>query len=235
MSDKNTKARKTKAKNNKSGKKKSNDNIIVPVVGIIIVLLLLIVGVTIAALSSAPAEPQTVEPDTSYTHPDINISHYAEIDIENYGKITVALDASAAPETVANFVSLAESGFYDGLTFHRIMKYFMMQGGAGNDDSAQNIKGEFSANGFENNLKHVRGAISMARADDYNSASSQFFIMHADKPHLDGLYAAFGYVTEGIEVVDAICGDANPIDNNGTIAADKQPVIKSITVREAEK
>ncbi|MBQ2960887.1 MAG: peptidylprolyl isomerase [Oscillospiraceae bacterium] len=158
----------------------------------------------------------------------------AVIEIENYGSITLELDGSAAPITVANFVALAESGFFDGLTFHRIMEGFMMQGGDplgnGTGGSDTQIKGEFKQNGVNNPLSHTRGAISMARAMAPDSASSQFFIVHEDSTFLDGSYAAFGYVTEGIEVVDAICKDAKPTDNNGTIPADAQPVIKSITI-----
>lgn len=167
----------------------------------------------------------------------IAISHYADITVKDYGTIVVALDESAAPVTVKNFVSLAEDGFYDGLTFHRIMDGFMIQGGDPNGDgtggSEEEIFGEFSDNGFENNLSHVRGAISMARSQAPNSASSQFFIVQSDSTFLDGQYAAFGYVTEGIEVVDKIASDAEPTDNNGTIPKDQQPVIESIAIREA--
>ena len=163
-------------------------------------------------------------------------TYYADIVIADYGTITVELDGEAAPITVENFVSLAKDGFYDGLTFHRIMSGFMMQGGDpdgnGTGGSENKIKGEFSENGVKNNLSHTRGAISMARSRDMNSASSQFFIVHQDSTFLDGSYAAFGYVTEGIEVVDAICEAAQPIDNNGTIPAENQPVITSITIRE---
>jgi len=132
-------------------------------------------------------------------------------------------------------VELAQSGFYDGVTFHRIMAGFMMQGGdpegTGMGGSENNIYGEFASNGFENNLSHTRGAISMARANDPNSGSSQFFICHADSTFLDGDYAAFGYVTEGIEVVDAVCEAAQPTDNNGTIPAEEQPVMTSVKIR----
>ena len=137
---------------------------------------------------------------------------------------------------MANFVKLAEEGFYDGLTFHRIMAGFMMQGGDPNGNgtggSEEKIKGEFAANGVENPISHTRGVISMARAQNPDSASSQFFIVHADSTFLDGNYAAFGTVTEGMDVVDAICEAARPIDGNGTIPADAQPVIESVTVRE---
>ena len=162
-------------------------------------------------------------------------TYFADIEIADYGTITVELDAKSAPITVENFVNLAKDGFYDGLTFHRIMYGFMMQGGDPNGNgtggSENTITGEFSANGVENPLSHTRGAISMARAMDPDSASSQFFIVHADSEFLDGQYAAFGYVTEGIEIVDAICEDAMPVDNNGTILPADQPVITSVTIR----
>lgn len=165
-------------------------------------------------------------------------TYIAEITVENYGVITVELDAEAAPITVANFVKLANEGFYDGLTFHRIISGFMIQGGDpngnGSGGSGETIKGEFALNGVENNISHVRGVISMARSFVYNSASSQFFIMHEDRTELDGQYAAFGHVISGIEVVDAICADAEPTDDNGTIPSDKQPVITSIKITEKE-
>lgn len=175
---------------------------------------------------------------TTYTPEalDENLTYYADIDIADYGKITVKLDQASAPISAANFVELAESGFYDGLTFHRIIEGFMMQGGDPNGDgtggSENNIVGEFTNNGYENNLSHTRGAISMARSSDYNSASSQFFIVHEDSSaSLDGDYAVFGYVTEGMDVVDAVCEAAEPTDGNGTIEADAQPVITSVTIR----
>lgn len=178
----------------------------------------------------APAADSTAQAEPA----EIIESCTAVIEIENYGSITVALDGSAAPITVANFVALAESGFYNGLTFHRIMEGFMMQGGCplgtGTGGADANIKGEFKANGVDNPLSHTRGAISMARAMAPDSASSQFFIVHKDSTFLDGSYAVFGYVTEGIEVVDAVCTDAKPTDNNGSIPKDAQPVIKSITI-----
>lgn len=180
-------------------------------------------------------DPAPVE-DTTSENFDFDATYYADITVADYGTITVALDAQSAPISVSNFVNLAKDGFYDGLTFHRIMAGFMMQGGdptgTGNGGSGQTIKGEFSANGVQNNLSHIRGAISMARANDFNSASSQFFIVHEDSTFLDGQYACFGYVTEGMEYVDAICNDAHPIDNNGTIDASEQPVIESIVIRE---
>ena len=166
---------------------------------------------------------------------DENLTYYADIVIEDYGTITVELDQASAPITVANFVELAESGFYDGLTFHRIIEGFMMQGGDpegnGTGGSEETIVGEFSDNGYDNTLTHTRGAISMARSNDYDSASSQFFIVHEDSDHLDGQYAVFGYVTEGMDVVDAVCEAAEPTDSNGTISEEDQPVIISVTIR----
>ena len=130
------------------------------------------------------------------------------IEMENGGIIKLDLDATAAPKTVANFEKLVKDGFYDGLTFHRIIPGFMIQGGDplgnGMGGAEEKIVGEFAANGHKNPIKHTRGVISMARAYDPNSASSQFFIMHKDAPHLDGQYAAFGKVSEGMEVVDEI-------------------------------
>lgn len=160
----------------------------------------------------------------------------AVIDIADYGTITLELDGDSAPLTVANFVKLAKDGFYDGLTFHRIMDGFMMQGGDpkgnGTSGSEETIPGEFSANGYDNPISHTRGTISMARASDPNSASSQFFICQADSTFLDGNYAAFGHVTEGMDVVDSICADAQPTDDNGTIPPEAQPIINSITIQE---
>ena len=161
-------------------------------------------------------------------------THHAEIEIQDYGTITVELDGDAAPITVQNFMDLANAGFYDGLTFHRIISGFMMQGGDPNGNgtggSENTIKGEFSANGVENPLSHTRGAISMARSQNPDSASSQFFICHADSTFLDGQYACFGYVTDGMDVVDDVCEAAQPTDGNGTIPADQQPVITAIRV-----
>lgn len=160
--------------------------------------------------------------------------HHVEIEVADYGVIKLELDGDTAPITVENFLTLAKDGFYDGLTFHRIMDGFMMQGGDPQGDgyggSENTIKGEFSSNGVKNGISHLRGVISMARSDDPDSASSQFFIVHQDSTFLDGDYAAFGHVTEGMEVVDAICVNAQPIDGNGTILPDQQPVITSITV-----
>ncbi len=130
------------------------------------------------------------------------------IEMENGAKIKIELDRTAAPSTVNNFLSLANKGFYNGLIFHRVIPGFMIQGGCpdgtGMGGPGYSIKGEFAANGVKNPIKHKRGVISMARAMNPNSAGSQFFIMHQDAPHLDGQYAAFGHVVEGMETVDAI-------------------------------
>ncbi|MDY2959145.1 peptidylprolyl isomerase [Floccifex sp.] len=162
-------------------------------------------------------------------------TYFADIKIKDYGTIVVQLDSEQAPETVENFVDLAESGFYDGLTFHRIIDGFMMQGGDPNGNgtggSDKTIKGEFSANGVDNELSHTRGTISMARSSAYDSASSQFFIVQSDSTFLDGQYAAFGTVLSGMDIVDEICEQAQPTDDNGTIEASEQPVIESITIR----
>ncbi len=160
--------------------------------------------------------------------------HNVEIEIENYGTIALTLDADIAPVTVTNFIDLVKEGFYNGLTFHRIIDGFMIQGGdpLGIGGSDRNIQGEFAQNGIENNLAHTRGVISMARSYLPDSASSQFFIMHQDAPHLDGAYAAFGQVTSGIEVVDAICEATQVEDANGTVSAENQPKIKEIRIVE---
>ena len=172
--------------------------------------------------------------DTSENEELLTGLHHVTIDVQDYGTISLELDADTAPISVTNFINLANEGFYDGLTFHRIISGFMIQGGDPNGNgtggSEKTIKGEFSANGVENDISHVRGDISMARANDPDSGSSQFFIVHEDSTFLDGQYAAFGHVTDGMDVVDAIC-EAVPVqDNNGTVAAADQPVITAVTV-----
>ena len=161
-------------------------------------------------------------------------THHAQIVIKDYGTISLELYADIAPITVSNFAKLVNDGFYDGLTFHRIIEGFMIQGGDplgnGTGGSDENIKGEFAMNGVQNSISHVRGTISMARSTSYNSASSQFFIMQEDTPSLDGLYAAFGKVTDGIEIVDKICEDTQVEDSNGTVLKENQPVIEKITM-----
>lgn len=156
----------------------------------------------------------------------------AIIDVTKFGVIEVELNKEVAPISVDNFVKLVKQGFYNGLTFHRIIKGFMIQGGCpkgnGTGGPGYTIKGEFLANGVNNPLKHTRGVISMARAMDPNSAGSQFFIMHQDAPHLDGQYAAFGKVIKGIEVVDAIAS----VKTNYFDAPLEKVVIKSIKIEE---
>ena len=156
----------------------------------------------------------------------------AIIEVKEFGVIEVELNPSVAPITVENFVKLANKGFYNGLTFHRVIKGFMIQGGCpkgnGTGGPGYCIKGEFFANGINNPLKHTRGVISMARAMDPDSAGSQFFIMHQDAPHLDGQYAAFGKVVKGIEVVDAIAS----VNTNYFDMPLNKVVIKSIKIEE---
>lgn len=162
--------------------------------------------------------------------------HHAEIVVQDYGTIYVELDGDTAPITVTNFVDLANSGFYDNLTFARIIEGFMIQGGDPNGDctgTAENsIKGEFSYNGVENNISHKRGTISMARGKKYNSASCQFFICNADAESLDGQYAAFGWVTDGMDIVDAITKDCAGHTNYNGVITDKnlQPIITTINI-----
>lgn len=161
--------------------------------------------------------------------------HKIEITVENYGTIEAELDADIAPITVTNFINLVNSGFYNGLTFHRVIEGFMIQGGdplgTGFGGSSEKIKGEFALNGVENSISHTRGTISMARSDSsYDSASSQFFIVQEDATGLDGAYAAFGHVTNGIEVVDEIAKNTKVEDDNGTVAKENQPYITSIKV-----
>ena len=161
------------------------------------------------------------------------------IEMENGGVMSGELYEDIAPITVANFEKLAKEGFYDGLTFHRVIEGFMIQGGDpmgdGSGGSGKNIKGEFKSNGVDNPIRHERGVISMARkggntSTAYNSASCQFFIVHEDSPFLDGQYAAFGRVISGLEIVDEICESARPTDDNGTIPDYAQPVITGITI-----
>ena len=196
------------------------------------VLLCALLLTACAAKQTASPEQQTASP-VQPAEPFQKLRH-AEISVKDYGTIELELDAGTAPITVENFVKLASDGFYDGLTFHRIMDGFMIQGGdptgTGTGGAKEKIKGEFSKNGVENPISHVKGVISMARSNDPNSASSQFFITVADSVFLDGSYAAFGRVTEGMEVAEQIAKDAKPIDNNGTIPPAQQPVIESIVI-----
>ena len=183
--------------------------------------------------SAAPA-PETAGETAKANTETFRTVRHAEITVKDYGTIKLELDEGTAPITVANFVKLAQAGFYDGLTFHRIMDGFMIQGGDprgnGTGGADETIKGEFRQNGVDNPISHVEGVISMARSNDPDSASSQFFITVADASFLDGAYAAFGRVTEGLEIAKQIAADARPIDNNGTVPAEQQPVIESIVI-----
>ena len=164
-----------------------------------------------------------------------------EISIRDYGKINLELYGKEAPITVDNFINLINEKFYDGLTFHRIIDGFMIQGGDpsadGTGGSEKKIKGEFTSNGVNNTIKHERGVISMARrSDSADSASSQFFIVQQTSTHLDGQYAAFGKVTKGMEIVDKIVEDlAQYGDDNGLIPKEKQPTIEYIKVLDEKK
>ena len=187
-------------------------------------------------LTETPTAEAAAQVEAMLPPPSLTGKHYVQIDIADYGVIVAELDADAAPVTVTNFVNLVNRGFYDGLTFHRIISGFMIQGGDpkgnGTGGAEETIVGEFSQNGFDNPIRHERGVLSMARSSAPDSASSQFFIMHAEAPWLDGAYAAFGRVLSGIEVVDAICAGTPVQDQNGTVLAADQPVIQSIRIIE---
>lgn len=188
---------------------------------------MLLAAVVFAGCTEKETENKVVEAAGDYK---------IEIEVEDFGTIKATLNGDVAPNTVSNFISLAKDGFYDGLTFHRVVEGFVIQGGDpegnGTGGSGSQIKGEFPANGVENELSHTRGALSMARGQDYDSASSQFFIVQEDSTYLDGEYAVFGYVTEGMEVVDAICENTPVTDRIGNVEREDQPVISSIKVTE---
>ena len=209
---------------------------------ILVVVSILLTTVALCGCQSTTttsgSDPSTASPATTAPAPTIDLSGnwYADIVIKDHGTVTVKLECAIAPITCTNFIRLAQSGFYNGLTFHRIIEGFMAQGGdpegTGYGGSEENIFGEFAANGYNNPLSHTRGTISMARGGyDMNSASSQFFIVHRDSAGLDGMYAAFGRVTQGMEHIDAICAAAQPVDGNGYIAPEDQPVIETVIVR----
>jgi peptidyl-prolyl cis-trans isomerase B (cyclophilin B) len=207
------------------------------------ILCLVLTIAAVLCMSACGDEKKELEP---VNRPEVTIpatveevkgKYMVEISVVDYGKIRVELDGDVAPITVHNFLHLANSGFYDGLTFHRIIKNFMIQGGDPNGDgtggSDVKIKGEFKSNGVDNPLKHTRGAISMARTSIKDSATSQFFIVHQDSDHLDGNYACFGYVTEGMDVVDAIATGVRS-GSNGAVSKNNQPVIHYIIVLPTE-
>ena len=190
---------------------------------LLLILLLILTGCSAQNADSPAADAPTDTPMTGIS--------YVQIDVKDYGTIVAELYADTAPITVANFLSLVDSGFYDGLTFHRIISGFMIQGGDPNGNgtggSSQRIKGEFSANGVQNDLKHTRGVLSMARSSAMDSASSQFFIMHADAPHLDGQYAAFGKITDNAQAAV----DISRVNRDMFTDKPKKPqTIKSIRV-----
>ena len=199
-----------------------NKNIIFAVSTVIIIVLILVINVLVNKKSGASERKDL-----------LTGKHYVEITVKGYGKIDLELDADVAPITVTNFINLVNDKFYDGLTFHRIIDGFMVQGGDplgnGTGGSSKTIKGEFSDNGINNSISHVRGVISMARSNSYDSASSQFFIVHEDSTFLDGKYAAFGKVTSGMNVVDELA-KVKVEDNNGTVLKENQPVIESIKI-----
>lgn len=182
-----------------------------------------------ATSSASSSSSSTAASTTDYS----SGTHHAEIVVKDYGTIDIELYGSVVPITVGNFARLVNEGFYDGLTFHRVISGFMIQGGDpkgnGTGGSNETIKGEFSKNGVMNPISFKRGVVGMGRtSNSYDSASSQFFIMQADNTSLDGQYAAFGRVTSGMEVVDAICANVTPTDSNGSVAKESQPVIESI-------
>lgn len=188
------------------------------------------------ACSGARSSDETMARPSDESDQYVGQKATVAIEVADYGTITVELEPDKAPGTCANFLKLVNQGFYNGLTFHRIIRGFMIQGGdpegTGMGGSDKNIYGEFKSNGFkDNDIEHVRGVISMARTSgDNNSASSQFFIVHEDSPHLNGDYAAFGHVISGMDVVDKIA-DFVPIqDENGTVSKEDQPVITKVYV-----
>jgi peptidyl-prolyl cis-trans isomerase B (cyclophilin B) len=196
----------------------------------IIAIILLLATLTLSFAGCSKNDPlKDYTEDTSTEKKDY---YYVAMAIKNHGVIIVKLDAVNAPITTANFVKLVREGFYNGLTFHRVIENFMIQGGdpdgIGTGGPGYSIKGEFAANGIKNDLKHTRGVISMARAMDPDSAGSQFFIMHKDAPHLDGNYAAFGKLIEGFDELDRIA----KIDTDFCDKPRKAQRIKTITIED---
>lgn len=188
--------------------------------------------ITVKKFKGEVAQQETA----TYTPNEGDVLHHAIIKVKGMGEIKVALNETVAPITVKNFIKLANQGFYNGLTFHRVLDGFMIQGGDpqgdGTGGSDTEIKGEFSANGIENNIPHLRGVLSMARNSvSMDSASSQFFIVHKDSLFLNGQYAAFGYVTDGMAIVDKIAAETTVIPNSdGKVAKENQPIIESIKI-----
>ncbi|MBQ1521080.1 MAG: peptidylprolyl isomerase [Clostridia bacterium] len=195
------------------------------------ILLSLVTALALAGCGGKKEEPVQTTPTPTEAVNGENAKIKAAIEVEGFGVIELELYPDIAPQSVRNFCSLARQGFYDGTTFHRIINGFMIQGGdptgTGGGGPGYCIKGEFELNGFKNDLKHTRGVISMARLSrPYNSAGCQFFIVHKDSPHLDGAYAAFGMVTSGMEVVDAIAS----VRTNASNRPYEDVVIKTVTI-----
>lgn len=208
------------------------------VISLILAFIMLVLTLSLAACGDKQENTnENLDKEEDTKGLPFTITHYATIEIEDYGTIKLELYGEDAPISVNNFVTLANEGFYNGLTFHRIIEGFMMQGGGytegGTYKYADDITGEFSANGIYNPIKHERGVISMARAEAYNSGSSQFFIMHEKSEGLDGQYAAFGKVISGMYIVDKICTEI-PQGYNGAISLSNRPVIKAITIEEVK-
>lgn len=195
-------------------------------------LLALSVGCTSATTQAEPTQTPEPTPDsvTTTTTSQYEVTHTGVMVINQNDQITFELYGTTAPITVENFVNLANDGFYEGIIFHRVIEGFMIQGGdptgTGTGGSGTTIKGEFSENGVNNPIDHTRGVLSMARSSLLDSASSQFFIMHEDSPHLNGSYAAFGMVTSGMEVVDAIA----TTQTNNANRPNTDVIIKSVTI-----
>ena len=230
MAQKKTNKKMSKAQ--QAQQQKKEQKVVMIVAAVLIVALLAVLTVALVNADWSEILKKTGDGATLET---AKATHYVTIEIENYGTLKGELYGKTTPYAVEQFVTLAQSGFYEGLTFHRIIEGFMMQGGAPNADSPKvdPIVGEFAENGIENNLLHLPGVLSMARTDDPNSATSQFFIMHKEYPSLDGKYAAFGRITEGLDIVDKICTEIENTDSNGGVAAADQPIIKSVTVTKA--
>jgi peptidyl-prolyl cis-trans isomerase B (cyclophilin B) len=202
---------------------------------------LLVLVLVLFSACSAPSgdvnTPPSDEPAANIGTVNTDGAIRIQIDVKDYGLIEAELYPMVAPETVANFTTLISDGFYDGLTFHRTINTFMIQGGDplgnGKGNSGTTISGEFANNGFSNDLSHARGVLSMARGGkDMNSASCQFFIVQQDATFLDGDYAAFGLVTSGMDIIDSIALNTPVEDDNGTVLPENQPIINSIVIVE---
>ena len=198
---------------------KKDRGLLFAIIGIVLVVAIAVISMVIPERDKESEGPDSV---------------LAVMTIKNYGDIILELDRKTAPITVDNFIELANSGFYDGLTFHRIIKGFMIQGGGNPDVASKTIKGEFTANGVENNISHTRGTISMARANSMDSASTQFFIVQEDSTHLDGNYASFGKVISGMEIIDKVIDDFGT-ENDETLPEGKRPIIEGIRSIEIEE